>query len=51
MKYLIEEVKEINKDNDMFGTYPKAKVIEEFIDLEENQELLSKNNLIAIYGE
>lgn len=51
MKELIEEVKEINENNDIFGTYPKAKSIREFIELNENEELLSKNNLIAIYGE
>lgn len=51
MKELIEEVKEINENNDIFGTYPKAKSICEFIELKENEELLSKNNLIAIYGE
>lgn len=50
MKELIEEVKIINEENDIFGTYKKAKSICEFIELESNQELLSKNNLIAIYG-
>ena len=50
MEELIEEVKEINEENDIFGTYQKAKSICEFIELERNQELLSNNNLIAIYG-
>lgn len=50
MEELIEEVKEINEDNDIFGTYQKAKSICAFIELEDNQQLLEKNNLIAIYG-
>ena len=50
MQDLIEEVKQINEENDIFGTYQKAKSICEFIELESNQELLAKNNLIAIYG-
>lgn len=48
---LIEDVKEINSENDIFGTYQKALSITEFIELEENEKLLSENNLIAIYGE
>lgn len=48
---LIENVKEINSENDIFGTYQKALSITEFIELEENEKLLSENNLIAIYGE
>ena len=48
---LIEDVKEINSENDIFGTYQKALTITEFIELEENEKLLSENNLIAIYGE
>lgn len=48
---LIENVKEIDSENDIFGTYQKAISITEFIELEENEKLLSENNLIAIYGE
>lgn len=48
---LIENVKEINSENDIFGTYQKAISITEFIELDENEKLLSENNLIAIYGE
>jgi len=49
MRNLIEEVKEIDKNNDMFGTYKKAKSICEFLELDSNKEILEKNNLIAIY--
>lgn len=48
---LIENVKEINSENDIFGTYQKAISITEFIELDENEKILSENNLIAIYGE
>ena len=48
---VIENVKEINENNDLFGTYTKAKSILDFIELKENEKLLSENNLIAIYGE
>ena len=48
---LIENVKEINSENDIFGTYQKALSITEFIELDENEKILSENNLIAIYGE
>ncbi len=48
---VIENVKEINENNDLFGTYTKAKSILDFIELDENEKLLSENNLIAIYGE
>lgn len=51
MKELIEEVKELNESNDIFGTYSKAKAIREFIELNDNEQLLEKNNMIAIYGE
>lgn len=47
---VIENVKEINENNDLFGTYTKAKSILDFIELKENEKLLSENNLIAIYG-
>lgn len=50
MQKLIEEVKEINEGNDLFGTYQKACAICDFLELDDNKELLSKNNLIAIYG-
>lgn len=50
MKDLVEEIKEINLENDIFGTYNKACSICEFLELDENKELLHKNNLIAIYG-
>ena len=48
---VIENVKEIDENNDLFGTYIKAKSILDFIELKENEKLLSENNLIAIYGE
>ena len=48
---LIENVKILTQENDAFNAYNKGKAIVDFLDLEENQELLSKNNLIAIYGE
>ena len=48
---VIENVKEIDENNDLFGTYAKAKSILGFIELDENEKLLSENNLIAIYGE
>ena len=51
MEELIEEVKEINENNDIFGTYQKAKSICEFLELDSNKEILEKNNLIAIYGD
>ena len=47
---IVEDLKEINENNDIFGTYFKAKAIQEFIESDENKELLKKNNLIAIYG-
>lgn len=50
MDNLIEEIKEINKDNDIFGTYQKSKSICNFLELDRNKEILEKNNLIAIYG-
>ena len=50
MDNLIEEVKEINENNDIFGTYQKAKSICDFLELDTNKEILEKNNLIAIYG-
>ena len=50
MNNLIEEVKEINEDNDIFGTYRKSKSICNFLELDSNKEILEKNNLIAIYG-
>ena len=50
MDNLIEEIKEINQDNDIFGTYQKARSICDFLELDSNKEILEKNNLIAIYG-
>lgn len=50
MDNLIEEIKEINKDNDIFGTYQKSKSICDFLELDSNKKILEKNNLIAIYG-
>lgn len=47
---VIEEVKEINESNDLYGTYSKAKSICDFLQLEDNINLLEKNNLITIYG-
>lgn len=47
---LIEEIKVLNRENDMFGTYDKAIAICNFLNLEDNKQLLEKNNLIAIYG-
>lgn len=51
MNGLIEEYIELNEENDLYGTYGKAKSITKFIELETNKELLSKNNMIALYGE
>ena len=50
MDNLVEEIKEINQENDIFGTYNKAKSICDFLELDSNKEILEKNNLIAIYG-
>lgn len=50
MENLNEEIKEINQENDIFGTYAKAKSICEFLELDTNKEILENNNLIAIYG-
>ena len=47
---LIENVKVITKENDVFNTYDKAIAIMNFLEHEKNQKLLSENNLIAIYG-
>lgn len=47
---LIEEIKVLNRENDMFGTYDKAIAICNFFNLEDSKQLLEKNNLIAIYG-
>ena len=47
---LIENVKIITKENDAFNTYDKALSIVKFLELQENQQLISENNLIAIYG-
>lgn len=47
---LIENVKIITKENDTFNTYDKALSIVKFLELQENQQLISENNLIAIYG-
>ncbi len=50
MNNLIEEINEISEGNDLFGTYPKSKCICDFLELDSNKEILTKNNLIAIYG-
>lgn len=50
MDNLVEEIKEINENNDIFGTYKKAKSICDFLELDSNKDILEKNNLIAIYG-
>ena len=47
---LIEEIKVLSYENDMFGTYDKAMAICDFLQLETNKQLLEKNSLIAIYG-
>lgn len=47
---IIEDVKILSDENDMYGAKEKALSIVEFIELEANRKLLSKNNLIAIYG-
>ena len=49
-KELIETVKIITIENDFFDTFNKALSIVKFLDLDENQMLISENNLIAIYG-
>lgn len=46
---LIEEPIILNEENDYLGSLEKAKAITEFI--EEDNQLLEKNNMIAIYGE
>lgn len=46
---LTEEPIILNKENDFLGSLEKANAIAEFI--ETDNELLSKNNMIAIYGE
>ena len=50
MNDIIEQIKLIDESNDIYGTYNKAVSICNFLELEANEELLSKNNLIAIYG-
>lgn len=47
---LIEEIKVLSYENDMFGTYDKAMAICDFLQLETNKQLLEKNSLNAIYG-
>ena len=47
---IIEDVKILNSANDMYGSKEKADAIVELISLDENKELLAKNNLIAVYG-
>ena len=43
MDNLVEEIKEINQENDIFGTYNKAKSICDFLELDSNKEILEKN--------
>lgn len=50
MADLIEEMKYINQDEDLYGTCDKAASICKYLELEDNKELLEKNNIIAIYG-
>lgn len=51
MDGLIEEYIELNEENDLFNTMKKANAIKEFLELENNSNILSKNNMIALYGE
>ncbi|MBQ3409277.1 MAG: hypothetical protein IJH12_08760 [Clostridia bacterium] len=51
MADLIEEMRYINKDEDMYGTCDKAASICKYLELKNNKELLEKNNIIAIYGQ
>ena len=51
MDGLIEEYIELNEENDLFGTMTKAKAIKDFLELEDNSIILSKNNMIALYGD
>lgn len=46
---LLEEPIILNYENDFLGSREKAEAIKEFI--EKNDELIQKNNMIAIYGE
>lgn len=46
---LLEEPIILNSENDFLGSREKAEAIKEFI--EKNDELIQKNNMIAIYGE
>ena len=46
---LLEEPIILNFENDFLGSREKAEAIKEFI--EKNDELIQKNNMIAIYGE
>lgn len=46
---LLEEPIILNSENDFLGSQEKAEAIKEFI--EKNDELIQKNNMIAIYGE
>ena len=51
MDNLIEEVKEINENNEIFGTYQKAKSICNLLELDTNKEILEKNNIELTYDE
>ena len=42
MDNLVEEIKEINQENDIFGTYNKAKSICDFLELDSNKEICEK---------
>lgn len=49
MGYIIEEAKELTKENDFLGTLSKANAIKEYII--HNEDILMKNNMIALYGQ
>ena len=49
MGYIIEEAKELTKENDFLGTLEKSNAITEYI--KNNTDILQKNNMIALYGE
>lgn len=50
MANLIEEMRYIGRDEDLYGTCDKATSICRYLELESNKDLLAKNNIIAVYG-
>lgn len=50
MADLIEEMRYISSDEDLYGTCSKAESICKYLELKNNRNLLEKNNIIAIYG-